>query len=368
MERRGPTGTTLSLDGGIKPTLFNNWINTQYNESLSNPRIDIMQNAILKRPEDIIGMKGYVPRIAEVAAVKRIVRYYDLRPFEIACSLCGKAHMDGRIVELEDSAISNIGHICGKKLKNYDEADRRYQDSLGRPILLAKLKEGKLAIDTLQLRADAVRNRLRVENARFSQFEKLFPRLAQQLRRRALDNDARVYESQVRSSAEIDDLMAANPFQTRESLQIKEVFRGTIEGHRFPDTAWTGSAGAYALFDELLRFPDLDLSKLSLAHLSQWSAWYDQFQGRLEQLAKVAQDGNAFFSIKNFELFASLANLPDEKRRVQSISIDDFVPPVVQACAITEKRPLPKRIKAPSRAPTLTVKQLRRLTGNKKAR
>jgi hypothetical protein len=351
-----------------KSPLFNNWIRSQYNERSPNTRVDIMQNAILKRPEDITGMEGYVPRIAEVAAVKRIVRYYDLRPFEIACSLCGKSHMDGRIVELEDAAISNIGHICGKKLKNYDEADRRFQESLGRPILLAKLKEGKLAIDALQLRADAVRNRLRVEEARLKRFEKLFPQLAHQLRRRALDNDARVYESQVRSNAEIADLIAANPFQNRESLQIKEVFQGTVEGFRFPGTDWTGSVGAYVLFDELIRFLDLDLAKLSIAHLSQWGAWYDQFEGRLAQLAMVAQDGNAFFSQKNLQLFVSLANSPDEKRRVRSISLGDFNPSIIQVRAVSDRRPLPKRIKAPSRVPTLSAKQLRRLTGNKKAR
>jgi hypothetical protein len=57
----------------------------------------------LRTPEDIQALPGYIPKIdPRVTPLKRILDYYYIRPFEIKCGLCGKTHMDGCIVELEN--------------------------------------------------------------------------------------------------------------------------------------------------------------------------------------------------------------------------------------------------------------------------
>jgi hypothetical protein len=72
-----------------------------------------------------------------------------------------------------------------------------------------------------------------------SDFARKVPSVFESLKRRAFNNSTDVLESVERSKEEIDDLMAANPFQAREKLGFKDALCGTVSGFRFPFFDWS---------------------------------------------------------------------------------------------------------------------------------
>lgn len=263
----------------------------------------------LRTPEDIEKLPGYIPKVdPEANPLNRILEHYYIRPFEIKCGLCGKVHMDGCIVELADLKITNIGHICGAKFgerfqqertKNYENV---YKTRLIQTITQA---QARLAADQFKLHAASL---LAGDHGRRNDdFEKMFPGLPATLRRRAFGNISKVNESVERSKEEIDDLMAANRFQSRDDLAFKEKYVGTISGFRFPMHDWSMAAGLRKLFTQLAKFSDLKPRSLSMADLQNWAHWAEDFDDNLGRTKIGIEDGNNFFTTSNFQLFAVLA-------------------------------------------------------------
>ena len=331
---------------------------------------DGMQRPRIKSSSDITNLKGYLSKVdPETTPLSHIVDSYDIRPGVIKCALCGQEHMDGRIVALVGGGVTNIGNVCGARFgEKYQQALEQYRVSLTLPILRQKMIEGRSKIDSLQLQLLALENRIADLRTRTLRFEALFPDTYRTLRRRAVENQAEVYESVERSKEEIEDLIAANRFQNRESLKIKQASRGKIAGHRFPATDWSSEQSAVRLFREANQFVDVNSQHAGMPAMRRWANWLEDFDSNVHAIGQILEEGNQFFSQTNFMLFALLPASSQAQNHLKSLTVHELDQPT-QAAAVTMPSSTVKplgRIRARPPQRTITAKELRRLTGNKK--
>jgi hypothetical protein len=274
--------------------------------------------------------------------------------------------MDGCIVELADRQITNIGHICGARFGERFEQERRTNyNTVYKPRLIQTITQAQARLAADQFKHHET-NLLASDLGRLSSdFTKMFPGLMETLRRRAFGNTSDVSESVERSKDEIADLMAANPRQSREALAFKEKRVGTINGFRFPMHDWSISTGLRNLFTELAKFSDLRPRSLPMSDLQRWAHWAEDFDDNLRKTVKGIEDGTNFFSPANFHLFAVLAPSDTMKAQLRSLQVSDIRAP---RPAATQGSPKPSPIAKPKHRREISLRELRRLTGNKKGR
>jgi Fe-S-cluster formation regulator IscX/YfhJ len=321
----------------------------------------------LRTPEDIENLNGYVAKVDPLLnPLSRIIDHYYIRPFEIQCGLCGRPHMDGCIVELTDRKVTNIGHICGAKFGDrFDQERRKNYDTVVRPRLIQAVSQAQAKFASDQFRLHEIRLLCNDKAILTAEFGRMFPSLFDSLKRRAANNRADVSESEQRSKEEIEDLMAANPFSSRESLAFKETFRGTIRGFKFPLVDWSMSGGLRQIFNDLEKFIDIKPRNLSVTDLQRWAHWAEDFDGNLARVTVAIAEAENFFSSLNFQLFAFLVPSNAIKVRLRSLRVQDIGRPIpISPQNKTSSLPIPR--KKPARV--ISAKELRRLTGNKKAR
>lgn|GEM_PF-5910201 len=323
----------------------------------------------LRTSEDIEKLEGHVTKVDPLAnPLNRIIEHYYIHPFSIKCGLsgCGQTHMEGCLVELEDLSITNIGHICGKRFgEKFDRERTKNYETVYKPRLLQTVIQAQARLAADQFRLSEVGHLANDLANRRSDFSRMFPGMMETLQRRAHNNIPDVTKSVARSKEEIDDLMAANPFQSRESLAFKEEHVGTISGFRFPLYDWSIVVGLRKLFNELARFSDLSPRNLQMTDLQRWAHWAEDFDENLGQTMRAIEDGKKFFSTDNFQLFSLLAPSNTVKARLRSLQVGDIRPP--QAATNDQSTRLVSSAK-PKPKSRLSLRELRRLTGNKKGR
>ncbi|MDB5763975.1 MAG: hypothetical protein JWQ21_2970 [Herminiimonas sp.] len=339
-----------------------------------------MQGMRIRTPNDIQNLPGYVSKIdPKLIPLSHIVIHYDIRPFDIQCGLCGRAHMDGRIIALADvsKSITNIGHICGKKYFGdmYVDALRRYNDAITRPQLLQKVSEGIRKVDSLQLQLQSIRLHGVSLLRQSVQFHALSPEIFDLLKRRAINNQADIYESVERTKEEIEDLLAANPFQSRDQLLTKEVYRGTVAGHKFLSIDWSVERGIQRLFCEVSELLDFNFhpGQLATHKLVKWANWLDDLDEQIKSVKSAVLEGERFFSQTNLQLFALLPALPAAREKIRNFHLSELDDSYSVRSTPYKTLPAQKvrplgRIRAERPKSQLTLKQLRRLLGNKKVR
>lgn len=325
----------------------------------------------LRTPEDIANLEGHVTKVDPLAIpLNRIIQHYYIHPFSIKCGLsgCGQTHMDGCLVELADLRITNIGHICGARFgEKFKLEKRKNYETEYKPRLVQMITQAQARLVAEQFKIQEVRHQASDLGQRSIDFARMFPGLVETLRRRAFSDISNVSESVERSKEEINDLIAANPFQSRDALAFKENYVGTISGFRFPMHDWSMSTGVRKLFKELGTFSDLKPRSLSMADLQRWAHWAEDFDVNLGKTMKGIDDGKNFFSATNFQLFAVLAPSETIKAQLRSLQLSDIRSP---RPAATQPLPRPSPITKPKpkQGRDISLRELRRLTGNKKAR
>lgn len=323
----------------------------------------------LRTAEDIEKLEGHVTKVDPLAnPLNRIIEHYYIHPFYIKCGLagCGQSHMEGCLVELADQSITNIGHVCGARFgERFELEKRKNYDTEYKPRLIQTITQAqaKLAADQLKLHEASLL--ARDHGQRINDFTRMFPGLVENLRRRAFGNIAKVNESVERTKEEIDDLMAANRFQSRDELGFKEQYVGTINGFRFSSYDWSMSSGLRKLFNDLTKFYELKpRSGMTMSDLQRWAHWAEDFDENLARTMLSIEDGNNFFSPANFQLFAVLAPSDAMKARLRSLKVSDICSPLAAPSHLPRPSSTPKR----GLRGGISARELRRLTGNKKAR
>jgi hypothetical protein len=322
----------------------------------------------LRTADDIEKLEGHVTKVDPLAnPLNRIIEHYYIHPFYIKCGLagCGQSHMEGCLVELADLSITNIGHVCGARFgERFELEKRKNYDTEYKPRLIQSITQAqaKLAADQLKLHEASLL--ARDHGQRINDLTRMFPGLVENLRRRAFGNTAKVNESVERTKEEIDDLMAANRFQNRDELGFKEQYVGTISGFRFPSYDWSMSSGLRKLFHDLTKFYELKPRSLPMSDLQRWAHWAEDFDENLARTMIGIEDGNNFFTVPNFQLFAVLTPSDAMKARLRTLKVSDICAPLAAPSNLPRPSSTPKR----GLGGGISPRELRRLTGNKKAR
>lgn len=324
----------------------------------------------LRTAEDIEKLEGHVTKVDPLAnPLNRIIEHYHIHPFYIKCGLagCGTSHMEGCLVELADLSITNIGHVCGARFgERFELEKRKSYDTEHKPRLIQTITQTQARLAANQLKLHEASLLARDHGQRFHDFTRMFPNVAENLRRRASGNNAKVNESVERTKEEIDDLMAANRFQNRDELGFKEQYVGTISGYRFPSYDWSMSSGLRKLFHDLTKFHELKpRTGMSMSDLQRWANWAEDFDENLARTMLAIEDGNNFFTVPNFQLFAVLAPSDAMKARLRSLKVSEICSP---RTAMSSPLPRPTSTVRAKHSPNVSARELRRLTGNKKAR
>jgi hypothetical protein len=125
------------------------------------------------------------------------------------------------------------------------------------------------------------------------------------------------------------------------------------------------SSGLRKLFTEQTKFSELRPRILPMADLQHWAHWAEDFDGNLTRTMKAIEDGNNFFTTANFQLFAYLVRSDAIKAQLRSLQVSD-----IGSHRPATAHPQPKLSSTPKGKPksNLSLRELRRLTGNKKAR
>lgn len=323
----------------------------------------------IKTPGDIQSLPNYVAKVdPEATPLNRIIDYYYIRP-DIQCALCGKWHLEGCIVELVDKfkSVTNIGHICGGKFgEKFAEERRKFSESVRRPELTKKLVEGASKVSAMSLHLESLKHRANLASLRTDKFAKLFPSVYRQVARLAINNQAAIYESLERTKDEIDEAHAANPHVTRESLRIKEEYRGAIKGYKSPSMDWSFGNGVRKVFIEANKFTELIPRTMTMQDLTKWANWYDDFDEALRYSTTAIEQGEEFFSKENFVLFCYLPGAEEFHTKLKSLRANDLDMAPLHSPQMSYPTALPKSSILPRTKPTITIRELRRLTGNKK--
>jgi hypothetical protein len=327
----------------------------------------------LRTPEDIQCLSGYVPEIDPAQTpLKRIVDYYYLRPFEIKCALCGASHMDGCIVELENGRLTNIGHICGKHFgERFAEEKRKFNESRRKPELIKKMIEASTRLSSMHFELQELKHRAGAMARRAQNLTKLFPDLHKELFRRAVNNQYGVSVSVELSEEELDDAKASNPHKIRADLRFREEGKGALRGHKLPAIDWSFREGVRSLFIEAEKFVNLSPRSMSMQDLTKWANWSEDLDEAIARLVSANNEAEEFFTRENFQLFQFLPLTTEARDKLKSFNLAmlDMLP-------VFEAQPEePTLVPAKSQRRAIAVprnrlspKELRRLTGNKRAR
>jgi hypothetical protein len=324
----------------------------------------------LRTPENIQAIPGHVAKVdPKVTPLSHILQYYYIRPFEIHCALCGKAHMEGCIVQLVNGHITNIGHICGARFGDkFSLEKQKFSESQRKPDLIRKMTDASTKLSKLHFELENYRHQCGALARRQENFGRMFPELRQVLTRRALNNQAVVFKSIELSEEQIDEEKAAQPHKSREDLRYKEELVGTVRGYRLPTFDWSISEGLRKFFREANQFSELNPRAMSMQDLTKWTNWCEDMDEAIAQIVSAIKEGEEFFIQENFQLFQYLPATPDTVKKLKVLTLSALDGPTIME-APQRVEPSPKSQK---RAPgqhrqTLSPKEWRRLTGNKKA-
>src|SRR5450759_2792891 len=188
---------------------------------------------IIKSAGDLQKIKGYRYDIDPTREpLKKILQHYYVTP-TIQCGLsgCHRWHNEGYLVELENGSLTNVGHICGAGFGDKFEAERiHYMDTIIRPQVLQTVRDGIIKLKSMQTQINNLSDVANRISFRKSEFRKRFPEASKNLDRRASNGDSMVMDSIERTRDEIENILATNPHQNRDSLRFREVEKGRIAG------------------------------------------------------------------------------------------------------------------------------------------
>lgn len=290
---------------------------------------------LIRIPADVSNLIGENTSIdPNKFPLKKIVKHYHVKP-EIQCSLsmCHRWHNEGYIVELEDGRLTNVGHICGKQFGDiFAIEEQKYQEQILRPQLVQEIGASKKRLRELKQPVDALIQRAQLVSKRKSAFISLFKGVINELRRRAANGDSEVFESMERSNQELEDLLSANPFQSREALRIKNIPKGHIRGLRlFSENVFdTVNSNLSIPLEDLINL--VDHQSLPIKKLLGWDYWLKSLDEKISDATALVKEGEEFFTPENFMLLSLLPSTPDVKDRLSKLKL-----PILDSVTPTNK-------------------------------
>ena len=251
-----------------------------------------------------------------------IIGHYTLRP-AIPCGIksCHKKHNHGVVLALSENRVTNVGHICGGHFgERYQTAFKSYSDQYIRPPAIQKLAELKSRLATMQMALHDMRTQTNQLCGRIQAFRERYPKLGDELVRRANNGNDRVTVSVRRSSEEMDTVMAASPGRKRDELLYREELRGRIAGLKIFATKLRDHI-VTGFVDKAEQLRDTEIPGLSTEKLLALENWAEDFDERLSEAKALLTMGENFFSRTNLDLLAHLAIGREQAEDLRNLTV-----------------------------------------------
>lgn len=279
----------------------------------------------IKTQADIRNLPGYLRRVnpAEVR-LNRIIWPYSLKS-EIQCSLtnCGAHHKYGVIVELENGAITNVGHICGGDEDKFSTKFAQEMMRLGErgrrdammPVLL-----DRVGLERIERQIHAAYNLAQPWLERKATFTRMFVSVIEQVVRRIRAGESMdVTEVVERSSKEIDELVAAGTVNSRAEARYNEVRLGVVQGTAILKLLGPDLEKMWRRCDALLAANPLEATMSEIQNLH--SDVYNLPILAREVIASC-EAGGLFFSAANFETLSHLPMPDADRAALRALTLD----------------------------------------------
>lgn len=287
---------------------------------------------IIKSQSDLDIIEGYQSNVnPKKVPLSHIVDWYFI-PTEIQCGLsnCHQWHQQGFVVELTNGDKTNVGHICGSIYSNFETEKNTFSDKFLRPYLIEAIQKGIIRIkdlmpDLTSLNGEAIS----LSNQKTS-FRDIFPEISKELFRRSHNKKTLVTESVARSSHQVDELMAANPFQKRESLRFEEVNKGTLNGLELFSYNYQEKI-CNDLVKKSKEFIALEITVNSkTSELVKWEAWLKYFDETYTEAMDAVSKAKLFFNAPNYNLMGYLSGSKSEIVKLKNLKTSSFEDPTVK--------------------------------------
>ncbi len=282
----------------------------------------------IKSWQDIWNYENYKADVnPKSVGVAEFLFHYDFNPQLQPCGIagCHQPHGNGHLIRLLDGTVTNVGHCCGKKLKNYDEKLEVWKRTKRRSEMLQRIgnererviKESRQISDLIKM-STALTSNIR-------SFGERFPNIRAALYRRFSKHDLVVRMAVRRSEAELEEAKAMEPWRKREELEYKTTVLGQLIGL----TVFNAPVGAQLA--DLSRFAvELEscqnLGAVRYERLSAIELSVDSFGGDLAAARAKIVDGEKFFCEHNYDLIRQDVDLPIKERRLlEARGCDAFI-------------------------------------------
>lgn len=277
----------------------------------------------IRNEADILSLEGYVRDVVpDRDPIANFITDYYL-PILIQCGLkgCHTWHNEGAIVRTESGAVTNVGHICGRHFRNYDEKYDQFKQAKLIPRYQNQIMEFRRnsakeisALKQLETRSNALQTKL-------NNFNDIFPTLVVTLRQRAARGETAVRSVVERSEQEIEDMLASSPGLTRERAKYRSETVGHIQGL---SVFKAQPENLQQLWTEMQHILDLNVIDCSFTKLSRAARWIEDFETTSETTASALSEGEKFFTTSNFALLRALPMSEADRSMLQRDPIDSL--------------------------------------------
>ncbi len=281
-----------------------------------------MAKPVIRSYLDLLKFPKYLDSVdTEKQPLHRIITSYHL-DVEYPCGLkgCHQPHKEGFLVELGDEYVTNVGWICGNQFgEKFGLERKRYADEVLRPQAIATIQGILPKIHRMKQEI----SHLADEAAKLSQMKSnmraLFPRLFNELNRRAFNSNNQVMEQLERSKQEIENLQAMSPSSTREQFRYKEELRGTLSGLHVIALKIQEEVNSN-FSSKADRLQEINITLLPTKQLLDWEGWVNRFDEIHDKAKSIVQAGNQLFSPASFDLMKHIAIDSAEKAALSKLT------------------------------------------------
>lgn len=274
----------------------------------------------IRTEKDILSLDGYVRDVVpeEDPIAEFVDDYYVPVPVQCGLRACHTWHNEGAILKTASGAVTNVGHICGRRFRGYDEKYDEFKKAKLVPCYQGEIVGFKRKGSEVTSALQKIEARSEVLFAKVANFNSTFPGLGNTLRQRAMRSETAVQTVVERSEQEIENAMASSPGLTRERARYKSETVGHVQGLA---AFLLQPLDFQQLRTEIQQVMDLDVINCSFTKLSRGARWIEDFEAKYQQYQNVISAGEAFFTAANLGLLGYLAMPEGEKARLAIIDV-----------------------------------------------
>ncbi|MCF6263711.1 MAG: hypothetical protein L3J24_09030 [Xanthomonadales bacterium] len=281
--------------------------------------------------EDIKNRFQYKPSVdTQNARLIEVIEPYNLpeKGGKISCSIksCHTPHYKGYLIKTSDNTETNIGKDCGKKhfpdfVVHFNKATKKHR-------IRSKQEQLNGIIEQKCEIYSRINDLIHQEyggswcQKAYKNFSKHYPNQAiDDLKQRAIRNDATISYSRKRTETEVSDMLASNPGSKREEWLYEDIPVGVLAGLDIFQQS-IRSILIEKLTNPLNELTQTDKTNLSTAKLNKFARWAGDIELLFNEAEQLIKANRKFFQHDNLILLIKLDISEQAKQEINLLEWD----------------------------------------------